>query len=469
MEEKINELINQLTSKDENARKEAIWLLGKLGNPMALKPLTCALLKDEIASVRELAAKALGDLGFREASTALCDALMDPSPGVQKQVVINLGKLGDKRVIEQMERLLSDPVIRVEVAQSLALLGKSDGIIAAIKDDNSAIAARAAECAGVIKFPEIIPVLIDVLSSEEWKVRRNATESLGKLREKSAVEPISRILLKDESYEARSVAAEALGKIGDEKCLGDLLKALEDPHWEVRKNVAEALGKLGNPSATPYLIKALSDSDWNTRFNALNALGVLNDSSAGESIINSLKDESKNVRSQAAKVLAELWKSQARKPIMEHLELETDPWVKNYITQVIEELPKDEELKKYRVLLADDDKFISKLLTQTFELEGFIVEIARNGKEALDKASTYLPDIIILDIMMPEMDGWEVCEQLKLNPRTGAIPIIILTAKSQDKDIEKSKSLGVAHYFSKPFDNMELIKTVKHILNAIKG
>ncbi|MEQ8167677.1 MAG: sister chromatid cohesion protein PDS5 [Candidatus Eremiobacterota bacterium] len=468
MEEKINELINQLGSKDSKARKEAIWLLGKLGNIKALEPLANSLLKDENASIRELSAKALGDLGSTEATRFLCEAIKDQSPGVQRQVVIALGKLNDRRAVEHLEKVAEEPAIKVEVAQSLALLGKTEALINAIRDKNPVIAARACEAAGIVKIQEITPVLIEVLSCEEWKIRRNATETLGKLREKNAIEPILNILLNDESYETRSIAAEALGKIGDATCLDSLLKALQDPHWEVRKNAAEALGKIGDKKASPHLIKALKDPDWNTRFNALNSLGLLNDTHAGESIVEALKDESKNVRSQAAKVLAELWKSDAREPILAHLEEETDQWVKSYIAQIMEELPK-EDSKKYKALLVDDDKFISKLLKQTFELEGFIVENALNGKEALVKAHDFLPDIIVMDIMMPEMDGWEVCEQLKLNPRTGTIPIVILTAKSQDKDVVKSRSLGVAHYFSKPFDSVELIKAVKNILSAIKG
>jgi len=469
MEEKVHELLRQLESNIEKERKEAIWLLGKHKDPVAIEPLTNYLLKDENASVREIAAKALGDLGSKDATRFLCQALQDKSPGVRKQSVISLSRLNDNRAVEHLENALKDPVIRVEAAQALGLLGKPTGIIEAIKDKNSEIAARAAEAAGVIKSPEIGPALIEVLSGEEWKVRRNAAETLGKLRYGKSVEPLIKILTADESFEARSTAAEALGKIRDEKALDALINALNDPHWEVRKNVAEALGKLENSKAVSSLIKTLGDADWNTRCNALNALAQIKDSKAAPDIINSLRDESKNVRCQAAKALAELWQNKAREPLTKHMAEEEDNWVKNYLSKVIEELPGDMEGRKYKALLVDDDKFISKLLRQTFELENFEVLTANNGKVALEKAIEFMPDIIILDIMMPEMDGWEVCEQLKLNPGTGAIPIVILTAKSQEKDIEKGKSLGVAHYFSKPFDTTELVKTVNQILSTIKG
>ena len=468
MEQKINELINQLKSNDKAARKEAVWLLGKLGSPMALEPLTEALLKDSNVSIRELAAKALGDLGEKEATRFLCDALQDTNPGVRRQSIISLGKFCDKRSIEHLEVVLKDPSVRVEAAQALALLGKTEGLIEAIRDKNPEIAARASEAAGVVKEQSVIPALVDALSNDEWKVRKNAAETLGKLREKKAVEKMIKILDSDESYEARASAAESLGKIGDERALDELIKALNDPHWEVRKNVAEALGRLGDSKAVCPLLKILSDPDWNTRSNALNALGLIKDSGACPTIVHSLGDESKNVRSQAAKVLAELWQEKAREPITKYLEEEQDQWVINYFCQVLEELPGSTN-KKYKLLLVDDDKFISRLLKQTFQFEGFDVITANNGRVAIEEAHKFLPDIIILDIMMPEMDGWEVCEQLKLNPRTGSIPIVILTAKSQDKDIEKGKSLGVAYYFSKPFDSTELIKTVKLILSAIKG
>jgi DNA-binding response OmpR family regulator len=127
-------------------------------------------------------------------------------------------------------------------------------------------------------------------------------------------------------------------------------------------------------------------------------------------------------------------------------------------------LAENKELNK-KILVVDDDRFISRLLTQTFEFEGFSVSSANNGKDAIKQAETFLPDLIILDVMMPEMDGWDVCKELKSRPDTSSIPIIMLTAKSQGKDFEKGKSLGVAHYVAKPFNYAELLEKVKGIVN----
>jgi len=127
-------------------------------------------------------------------------------------------------------------------------------------------------------------------------------------------------------------------------------------------------------------------------------------------------------------------------------------------------LAENKENKK-RILVVDDDRFISRLLTQTFEFEGYSVSSVNNGKDAVCQAETFLPDLIILDVMMPEMDGWDVCRKLKSKPETSSIPIIMLTAKSQGKDMEKGKSFGVAHYVPKPFNYPDLLEKVKEIFN----
>ena len=113
------------------------------------------------------------------------------------------------------------------------------------------------------------------------------------------------------------------------------------------------------------------------------------------------------------------------------------------------------------VLVADDDPVILRLIQVNLELEGYNVLTANNGQEAVDQASAEHPDLVILDIMMPRLDGYQACEQLKKNGETQAIPVIFLSAKAQQSDIEKGKSFGVADYLTKPFDPSELLEVVE--------
>ena len=114
-----------------------------------------------------------------------------------------------------------------------------------------------------------------------------------------------------------------------------------------------------------------------------------------------------------------------------------------------------------RILIADDDPVILRLIQVNLELEGYQVLTANNGQEAVDIANAENPDLVILDIMMPRLDGYQACEQLKSSDATKAIPVIFLSAKAQSGDIEKGQSFGVAAYLTKPFDPTELLEVVE--------
>jgi CheY-like chemotaxis protein len=117
-----------------------------------------------------------------------------------------------------------------------------------------------------------------------------------------------------------------------------------------------------------------------------------------------------------------------------------------------------------RILIADDDPVILRLIQVNLELEGYEVLTANNGQEAVDAASVEHPDLVILDIMMPRLDGYQACELLKSKDETKDIPVIFLSAKAQQGDIEKGQSFGVAAYLTKPFDPTELLEVVeKHV------
>jgi CheY-like chemotaxis protein len=114
-----------------------------------------------------------------------------------------------------------------------------------------------------------------------------------------------------------------------------------------------------------------------------------------------------------------------------------------------------------RILIADDDPVILRLIQVNLELEGYEVLTANNGQEAVDMATAEHPDLVILDIMMPRLDGYQACEMLKSAEATKEIPVIFLSAKAQQGDIEKGQSFGVAAYLTKPFDPSELIEVVE--------
>ena len=118
------------------------------------------------------------------------------------------------------------------------------------------------------------------------------------------------------------------------------------------------------------------------------------------------------------------------------------------------------------VLLVDDDPVILKLLQVNFEMEGFKVSTANDGVEGLEKARAERPDIVLLDIMMPRMDGLEVTKALKGDPETKDIPIILLSAKAQASDVQAGKDMGADDYLTKPFDPLELLERVGQLLEG---
>lgn len=114
-----------------------------------------------------------------------------------------------------------------------------------------------------------------------------------------------------------------------------------------------------------------------------------------------------------------------------------------------------------KILVVDDDIHIAELIKLYFEKEGFAVTVAHNGKKALENFKSEAPSIIILDIMMPEMDGWEVCKEIR---KTSNVPIIMLTAKGETFDKVLGLELGADDYMVKPFETKELIARVKAVL-----
>jgi two-component system alkaline phosphatase synthesis response regulator PhoP len=116
------------------------------------------------------------------------------------------------------------------------------------------------------------------------------------------------------------------------------------------------------------------------------------------------------------------------------------------------------------VLVVDDDPVIQKLLQVNFEMEGYDVVIAGDGEEGLALAREERPDIVLLDVMMPKMNGLDVAAAMREDDVTKAIPIIMLSAKAQASDVQAGLDLGVDDYVTKPFDPLELLERVAALL-----
>jgi DNA-binding response OmpR family regulator len=117
--------------------------------------------------------------------------------------------------------------------------------------------------------------------------------------------------------------------------------------------------------------------------------------------------------------------------------------------------------RRRRVLLVDDDPVIVRLLEVNFRLDGFEVEGASRGEEAIDRAREWRPDAIVLDVMMPGLDGYEVCARIRDDPELSEVPVVFLTARAQDEDVARGYALGVVEYVTKPFDPEALVATVR--------
>ena len=117
------------------------------------------------------------------------------------------------------------------------------------------------------------------------------------------------------------------------------------------------------------------------------------------------------------------------------------------------------------VILAEDEPDIQLVARLALKRAGFVVQVVSNGAEVLAAAARARPDAILLDWMMPEIDGPETCRRLKADPATADVPVIFLTAKSQESEIQRGLALGAVGYITKPFDALALGAQVRELLD----
>ncbi len=117
-----------------------------------------------------------------------------------------------------------------------------------------------------------------------------------------------------------------------------------------------------------------------------------------------------------------------------------------------------------KILIVDDDAFIRRPLEFILQEEGYLAITACDGPEALRKVDEQRPDLIFLDIMMPGLDGFTVCHTLKNHPQHGDIPVILLSARGQDRDRERGRAAGAMDFLTKPYSPSDLLRRVRDIL-----
>ena len=119
-----------------------------------------------------------------------------------------------------------------------------------------------------------------------------------------------------------------------------------------------------------------------------------------------------------------------------------------------------------KILAVDDEKHILRLVQINLEKAGYEVATGSNGQEAIERTRSFSPDLIVMDVMMPIMDGFEALKTLKADPKTADIPVIMLTAKAQDADVFHGWQSGADLYLTKPFNPLELLTFVKRIFDT---
>ena len=122
-------------------------------------------------------------------------------------------------------------------------------------------------------------------------------------------------------------------------------------------------------------------------------------------------------------------------------------------------------MSKKKILIVEDEESLLKLESILLTSKGYEVRGVANGRAALDAIAAETPDLVLLDIMLPEIDGFEVCQRIKENPATAKIPVVMLTAKKSREDMARGEKVGADWYITKPFKSAMVIETIQRFLN----
>ncbi|HEY5973148.1 MAG TPA: response regulator [Geobacteraceae bacterium] len=126
-------------------------------------------------------------------------------------------------------------------------------------------------------------------------------------------------------------------------------------------------------------------------------------------------------------------------------------------------------MKGSRILVVEDEESLLKLESILLTSKGYEVTGVTDGKAALQALATKKPDLVVLDIMLPDLDGFEVCRRIKENPETHKIPVLMLTAKKNSQDFARGAQVGADAYITKPFKAAKVVEMIEELLAAVAG
>ncbi len=121
-----------------------------------------------------------------------------------------------------------------------------------------------------------------------------------------------------------------------------------------------------------------------------------------------------------------------------------------------------------KIMVVDDEPYIARVIKFKLEQEGYTVIAANDGQSGLQKIKEEKPDMVLLDVMMPGLSGYEVCQKIKEDAELAGIPVVILTAKGQERDREQGLTMGASDYITKPFSPNRLLELVKSMIGEAK-
>jgi len=121
-------------------------------------------------------------------------------------------------------------------------------------------------------------------------------------------------------------------------------------------------------------------------------------------------------------------------------------------------------MRKNRILVVEDEESLLKLESILFTSKGYQVTGVMDGKSALEEIAHNPPDLVVLDVMLPGLDGFEVCRAIKGDPATSSIPVVMLTAKKGAQDLERGRTVGADAYITKPFKSVKVLEVIEELL-----